>query len=90
MKGLWKFFKRLILIVIGIYAITTFFNQQNILSTYANNTEELNNQIEEAKKQNEELKAKKENVNSDEYIEEIAREKLDMYLPNEKVYINNE
>ena len=23
-----------------------------------------------------------------EYIEEVAREKLDMYLPNEKVYID--
>ena len=30
----------------------------------------------------------KENVNSPEYIEEVAREKLDMYLPNERVYID--
>ena len=30
----------------------------------------------------------KENVNSTEYIEEVAREKLDMYLPNERVYID--
>ena len=28
------------------------------------------------------------NINSKEYIEEVAREKLDMYLPNEKVYID--
>ena len=26
--------------------------------------------------------------NSNEYIEQIAREKLDMYLPNERVYID--
>ena len=25
-----------------------------------------------------------------EYIEEVAREKLDMYLPNERVYVNQE
>ena len=30
----------------------------------------------------------KKNINSEKYIEEIAREKLDMYLPNEKVFID--
>ena len=33
---------------------------------------------------------KKANVNSNEFIESIAREKLDMYLPNERVYVDNE
>ena len=32
----------------------------------------------------------KENINSDEYIEQIAREKLEMYYPNERVYIDIE
>ena len=36
----------------------------------------------------ESLNATKDNINSEEYIEQIAREKLDMYLPNEKVYID--
>ena len=36
----------------------------------------------------ESLNNKKANINSKEYIEEVAREKLDMYLPNEKVYID--
>ena len=90
MRKLGNLFKKLILIAIGIYAITTFFNQQNILNTYATNSEELTNQIAEAKEQNEKLKDKKQNVNSEQYIEEMAREKLDMYLPNERVYINNE
>ena len=89
MRKLGNLVKKLILIAIGIYAITTFFNQQNILNTYATNSEELTNQIAEAKEQNEKLKDKKQNVNSEQYIEEMAREKLDMYLPNERVYINN-
>ena len=38
----------------------------------------------------EQLKEIKENVSSKEYIEEAAREKLDMYLPNERVYVNQE
>ena len=36
----------------------------------------------------EQLLETKANINSKEYIEEVAREKLDMYLPNEKVYID--
>ena len=90
MRKLGNLVKKLILIAIGIYAITTFFNQQNILNTYATNSEELTNQIAEAKEQNEKLKDKKQNVNSEQYIEEMAREKFDMYLPNDRVYINNE
>lgn len=30
--------------------------------------------------------AMKDNINSPEYIEQVAREKLDMYLPNERIY----
>ena len=36
----------------------------------------------------EELVSTKDNVNSKEFIEQMAREKLDMYLPNERVYID--
>ena len=40
------------------------------------------------KEYKEQLLQTKENISSPEYIEEIAIEKLDMYLPNEKVYID--
>lgn len=90
MKKLKKFIKRLICIAILIYAIVTFCNQQKILNTYASNKAVLNNQIEEANKKKEDLNKIKENANSELYIEDIAREKLDMYLPNERVYINND
>ena len=30
-----------------------------------------------------------ENVDSKEFIEQMAREKLDMYYPNERVYVDN-
>ena len=45
-------------------------------------------QKQEAEETKESLVAMKDNVNSPEYIEEIAREKLGMYLPNERVYID--
>ena len=31
---------------------------------------------------------KKEDIESNDFIEDMAREKLDMYLPNEKVYMD--
>lgn len=90
MKKIVKYLKRLVLIVICIYAIVTFCNQQKILNTYASNKETLDVQISEANEHQEELNKIKDNAKSEEYIEELAREKLDMYLPNERVYINNE
>ena len=70
-------FKRIIIIAILIYVVYTFFVQQKELNAY---------KAEEEKK--EQLLETKANINSKEYIEEVAREKLDMYLPNEKVYID--
>ena len=71
-----------------LYAIFTFANQQKTLNQYAKNTEELESQIKEQKEYQQELAKKKEDITSEEYIEDIAREKLDMFLPNEKVYID--
>ena len=90
MRKMGKLLKRLIFIVILIYAVITFFNQQKILNTYASNNNTLSSQIEEASKHQKELTEIKENASSEEYIEEIARDKLDMYLPNERVYISSE
>ena len=90
MKKIYKFFKKIVIAILVIYAIITFCNQQKILNTYAVNKEELENKIEDAKKEQEDLYKQKDNVNSAEYIESIARDKLNMYFPNEKVYINSE
>ena len=90
MKKFLNFCKKILLIGLIIYAIITFINQQKILNTYAANEEELDEQIAEATEYQEELNQTKENVNSEEYIEEMAREKLDMYKSNERVYISSE
>lgn len=90
MKKLFNLSKKVVFIVLTIYAIITFCNQQKILNTYASNKAELLTKIEEAKDKQQELNGQKENSNSSEYIESVARDKLNMYLPNEKVYINSE
>ena len=77
-----------ILIAVIVYALFTFINQQTKLNSYSKDISYYNTQIEELKGKKEELLATQENVNSEEYIEKIAREKLDMYLPNETVYID--
>ena len=78
-----------VLVIIGIiYLIYVFNMQQEKLNTYAKDKQYYQSQIEDLKVQKEELLEIKENVNSPEYIEEMAREKLDMYLPNERVYID--
>lgn len=83
-----KLYKRLLILLVFVYAIFTLINQQKVLNQYNENSKELASKIEEQQVYNEELVAEKENVNSKEYIEQTAREKLDMYYPNEKVYLD--
>ena len=79
----------LILIFVVIYAIFTFINQQSKLNVYNQDISYYSSQIEDLKDKQEELLATQENVNSPEYIEKVAREKLDMYFPNETVYVDS-
>ena len=83
-----KLLKRLIILLIAIYFIFTLVNQQKTLNQYSRNSEELNTQIAEAEEEKEELTRQKDNVDSLEFIEKTARDMLDMYYPNERVYIN--
>ena len=79
---------RFIIIAVLIYFIYTLVSQQQTLNSYKQEAPTYSNQIEEANDKNEELKNVKNNINSTEYIENMAREKLGMYLPNERVYID--
>ncbi len=83
-----KVYKKLLIVLVFLYVIFTFASQQKVLSQYNDNSKELAEQIEEEKSKNKDLIAEKNNVNSKEYIEQTAREKLDMYYPNEKIYID--
>lgn len=76
----------LILILVFVYACFTFFNQQAKLNSYSQDISYYSAQIEELKLKKEELEEEQKNVNSEQYIEEVARKKLEMYLPNETVF----
>ena len=88
MKKNKKILRNLLIIGIIIYVAFVFIDQQKTLNEYSKNTEELNQQIASEEATNEDLKQQKDNVNSLEFIEEMAREKLDMYYPNERVYMD--
>ena len=88
MKKFKKIAKFIILTRLIIYVSLTFINQQKTLNQYTKNYEDLTSQIEKQKEYNEQLSKKKEDIESNDFIEDMAREKLDMYLPNEKVYMD--
>ena len=88
MKILKGFGKRILLIAFAIYVIYTLYSQQLTLNAYQADADRYQEQIVAEQETKEELNSIKENINSDEYIEDMAREKLGMYLPNERVYID--
>ena len=79
---------KVLFIAVLVYAIYIFYTQQIKLNNYNKEKQYYNDQIADLNAQKEELIVEKENVNSPEHIEDIAREKLDMYLPNEKVFVD--
>ncbi len=84
--------KKIVKLAIILIAVTSFcitvYNQQKELNNYRSNISAVQKEIEEETEYKESLISLKENANSLEYIEKIAREKLNMYKPNEKVYID--
>lgn len=70
MKKNKKIYKKLLIFIIGIYAIITLINQQKSLNQYSTESKELSQKIEQEEENKEELAKKKEDVNSLEFIEQ--------------------
>lgn len=81
-------FNRIIIIGIIIYVLYAIISKQQVLSAYREEEQVYLDLIAKEQQHNSELLEAKDNINSTEFIEEIAREKLGMYLPNERVYID--
>lgn len=71
-----------------VYFGFTFFNQQLKLNKYNSQIEMYEKEIESKQNLIEYYKSRKENITTDEYIESVAREKLGLVKPYEKVYID--
>lgn len=80
-------FKLVIILFLLVYAGSTFVRQEVEINKYAKEEKSYIDQIALAKEKNIEYKQFSEYVKTDEYIERIARDKLGMLLPEEKIYI---
>lgn len=89
-SALKKIGKKLLFFAILAYIIYIFIGQQKTLNSYKSAQEYYSEQLNKQLAYQKSLYDTKANINSKEYIEEVAREKLDMYLPNERVYIDKE
>ena len=87
MKKKFKF-NRIVIIGIILYVLYILLSRQQVLSAYRKEEQHYLDLIAQEKQRNVELLETKQSINSTEFIEDIAREKLGMYLPNERVYID--
>lgn len=83
-----KISNKIIIAIFLIYFVITLISQQKTLNQYKSEASAYTKQLQTAQDTNTDLQKTKANIDSTEYIEEVAREKLDMYLPNERVYID--
>ena len=83
-----KILKVIIILIVLSYFIYVLIKQQTTLNSYQPEQDYVSSQIQDQQEYKNELADMEANINSDEYIEQIARDKLDMYLPNERVYVD--
>jgi len=76
-----------IVVVIAVIAAFNFYQNIAKMNQLENQIEKIEAQISQAETENEKLKRQLENSNSSEYIEEVAREKLGLVKPGEKMFI---
>ena len=84
--------KKLITLIIIVTSIIlfliTFINQEKMSKKYDEESSQYTQQIENAQIAQNKLKSTSSSLNTLNYIEDTARNKLDMYLPNERVYVD--
>ena len=73
----------LVMLIKQQISIMQYKEEINVLSSKIQVAEDELNQNKQ------DLKQKEQNTQSLEYIEKVAREKLGMYLPNERVYVDS-
>ena len=78
----------LLIFTFFIYSIFVFYKLQIKLNKYNDELAYYQSQVEDLNEEQSALLNQKQNMNDAAYIENSAREKLAMYYPNERVYID--
>ena len=85
--------KRLVAVVIGavvvIYFSCTIISQQSLINKKNKEIQNLEEQISQANEDADKLKNEIDNLQNPEYIEKVAREKLGLVRPNERVFVDS-
>ena len=87
MKKRRNWLKIFIILFLAVYASYSLVKQEVEMKKYEKEKASYMEQIDLAKQKQEEYRNYSEYINSEEYIEKIAREKLGMLLPEERIYI---
>ena len=83
-----RLFKTIVMTAVFMYACLILARQEVTFYEYDNEIEKYVRLIEEETLKNEQLTRTKDHISSKEYIEEIAREKLGLVMPNEIVFVD--
>ena len=83
-----KLLKTITITGLLMYACLIMLKQEVAFSKYDDEIEKYARLIEEEELKNEQLTNTKTQISSKEYIEEIAREKLGLVMPNEIVFVD--
>lgn len=73
---------------LGLSLIGGFFDQIIKTNKYSNEISKLNREIKGIEKEIKDLKSEKKKLGKDDYIKDIARNRLNMVKPNETIYID--
>lgn len=83
-----KLLKTIAITVVLMYAGVTMFQQEMAYDKYDKEIDKYVNLIEQEELKKEQLMNTKAKISSKEYVEEIAREKLGLVMPNEIVFVD--
>lgn len=84
-----KNLSKLLLILTILYVTYVFISQQITLSKYSTEAAYYEQMKQNEQERNTTLLDEKENINSDEFIEKMAREELGLVMPNETIYVDS-
>ena len=87
-KIIKRLLKTILVVAIFMYFCVVLAKQEISFQKYSRELSNYNTLIAEEEMKHEQLVNTKRHISSDEYIEEVAREKLGLVMPNEIVFID--
>ena len=87
-KIIKKLLKMVVLVALVMYSIVTFAKQETQFKKYDKDLQMYTSLIDEENLKHEQLTEIKNRISTDEYVEEVARDRLGLVKPNEIVFID--